>query len=337
MPLGFSTSKEWCVPYRKSIETEKVMLDHLIRVFSPNKKGVVAKWCQRWGRRWYACDRNMWWRKCGLTEQQVRTAEYRLIKHGVIEVEVWLFMAVRMRHYHLHVDRAMTYRALISTPQINAPIIEGQEPKQKQNTQSQYQTSEAVASLKVNKTTTYELESMPKNKVKDSPSPIPSPPSKTAMSVLKEFKAKQNSIPVTPEKATAATLSRYWMSLVPLVMDKALHPPHTMKELGMLTQYAKVTGKYAAPAMEWAIRNWPKFRYRASEQHGMPVPPTPVVWALLKGCSEAVEGYVQWKEGQEAPKTVESPALQISAKAPEPKATKAEIEQALKDMANDED
>jgi hypothetical protein len=131
-----------------------------------------------------------------------------------------------------------------------------------------------------------------------------------------------------PKKGTASSLSKYWINTLPLLKDGFVKP-HTLKELGVLSQYMKVTGAHALPALEWALKNWSAFQYRAKLEKGIDVPSKPNVYSLLKCCDVAVNGYQQ--DQQKAVAAVKKP-VQMTALKKEPLATKEEVLVILKGL-----
>ena len=100
----------------------------------------------------------------------------------------------------------------------------------------------------------------------------------------------------------------------------------------MLSRYRKiVTDEHALLAMDWAIKNWPSFKYRC-EELDMGIATKPTIPSLLKGCEVAVQGYLAAKEEVHCAKPVQTSA--IVGKAPDAKATK---EQVLKLLDENED
>lgn len=284
-----------------------LMLSLLYQRFSetPSKLRV-----RREGKLWLAKDNAGWLEECGLTRQMLRTAEAKLITMGLLEKKVWKFSATPTGHYHLSLEAFPIWLiqpdGMVASNQ--SITIEPVLPEYSISTQllsddfvSQKETGEGMGS-------------------------------KTAREVLEGIQKKTSASPVKPYKVTAKSLSGYWHDLIPKHFDVKLQVPHSMKELGMLAQYAKRTGVHAVPAMEWAIANWAKYRYRAQEELGEVVSSTPRVGSLLKACIVAVEGYQKAMEALESPEVVQISAPEVLGEPDEPLATDAEIEAALKSV-----
>jgi|PlaIllAssembly_1097288.scaffolds.fasta_scaffold00471_3 hypothetical protein len=289
--------------------------------------GVLLSWLYWWfthtptklrvqkrGKLWLAKSRMDIAEECGLSAQATRTAEAKLLAMGLVERVVWKFDAIPTNHYHLDVEKLARFVAPHKSG-INKSITGVEDtsclpPKKKlihrlsDDFASQEETEESMAG-------------------------------KTAREVLEGIQKKAAASPTVQGKVQAKTLSTHWQRIVPKHFDVGFQKPHTMRELGMLSRYVKLTGAHALPAMEWALSNWAKFRYRAKEEMGEEVASKPTIPALLKCCTVAVEGYLKVKEPVHSPEpvqmsapTVEKPVL----------ATKEEIEAMLKSMdKTDED
>jgi len=328
----------------KTLNNEKVFLKHLLQR-------------QEGSHTWYACPHSTWERKTGLTRRQVRWLEDRMVKLDIIETIVKRVHETPIKHYRVRRERALVRLHLIDNllwhevPQtveemdaaikttsgmasgMANPIYTGL-PLEEVETQQNYlhSTSNAIALQ----------EPMTPNDMGEPT--ISTSSNKHSSQILKELKEKivnphAGACASAGGKVTPLVLSKLWIKTVAEVQDTVLHRPHGMKELGMLKHYLKFTGDNAAPALVWAVRNWARYRYRAQEELGESLPSTPRVGALLRGCEAAVRWYLKDEaKKQVAPTPVESPQLQISAQpgVVETKATKAEIEQYLKDT-KDED
>ena len=283
--------------------------------------------------------------------------EKHLVRLDIIETIVRIHNRAPVKHYRVRRERALVWLHLIedllwhelpftveeldaavkgatvSTTVSTNPIYTGL-PLEEVETQQNYlhSTSNAIALQ----------EPMTPNDMGEPT--ISTSSNKHSSQILKELKEKivnphTGACASAGGRVTPLVLSKLWIKTVAEVQDTVLHRPHGMKELGMLKHYLRFTGENAAPALVWAVRNWARYRYRAQEELGESLPSTPRVGALLRGCEAAVRWYLKDEaKKQVAPTPVESPQLQISAQpgVVETKATKAEIEQYLKDT-KDED
>lgn len=290
--------------------------------------GLLLSWLYGWfthtptklrvrrrGKLWLAKSRMDIAEACGLSAQATRTAEAKLITMGLVERVVWKFDAIPTNHYHLDVQKLSRFVAPRKS-EINKSITVVEDttcllPKNKlihrlsDDFASQEETEESMAG-------------------------------KTAREVLEGIQKKAATTPTMQGRVQAKTLSMHWQKIVPRHFNVGFQKPHTMRELGMLSRYIKLTEVHALPAMEWALNHWPKFRYRAKEEMGEEVPSVPRIAALLKCCTIAVEGYLKAKEPIDSPESVQTSAKPVVKK--RVLATKEEIEAMLKGMdATDED
>lgn len=268
---------------------------------------------KREGRLWLARNNREWFVETGLSRSAMRTATKRLEALGLIERKVWKFDAEPTVHYWLDMQE-LTNRLASSGQSITVTIED--------------------VLLVTNKTQLLS-DTFVSQKSSESGDAEKTMGKQTALEVLEAMKKRIDASPSKPQKATAKSLSMYWQRLVPKHFDIGMQKPHTMRELGMLAQYAKLTQTHAVDAMHWAIENWAKFRYRAEEQLGEKVPATPRVGALLKCCVVAVEGYQKATAKVDFTPVVHSSA-QVVMKEKSPKATDAEIEAMLKDVEDHE-
>jgi hypothetical protein len=265
------------------------------------------------GKLWLAKSRLDIGEECGLSSKSTRCAEERLITMGLVERVVWKFDAAPTNHYHLDVEKLSRF------------VQKGKSEKGKSIT-----VVEDTSCLPLKKKLIHRLSDDFASQEETEESMA----GKTAREVLEGIQKKAAASPTVHGKVQAKTLSTHWQRIVPKHFDVGFQKPHTMRELGMLSRYVKLTGAHALPAMEWALSNWAKFRYRAKEEMGEEVSSKPSIPALLKCCVVAVEGYLKVKEPVHSPEpvqtsapTVEKPVL----------ATKEEIEAMLKSMdKNDE-
>ena len=277
---------------------------------------------QREGKMWLAKDYKYWLTECGLTRQMLRTAEAKLIALNLIERRIWKFDAVPTIHYYLDTEDLATRlvdinQSMVGINQsvvgINQSItVDTNLPTKLKS--SKYR-SDAIASQK-------EVGETMANK--------------TAQEVQKEIQKKMSESPSKPEKVNAKNLSLHWRKWVPKYFDVGFMKSHTMKELGMLSQYIKTTGTHAVPAMEWAIAHWSDFRYRVKEELGDETTSKPSVGALLKGSVVAVEGYLKDQAGVDSPELVQISAPSV-VKEERVLATKEEIAAMLKSVKSHED
>jgi hypothetical protein len=270
----------------------------------------------REGKLWLVKSHTEWLEECGLTRQMVRRAETKLMNLNLMERKLWKFNKTPTNHYHLDVEKLLRLVRSNQPPMVgmNQSITIGTTvPKVTNKTQL---LSDADASREDTEEHVAE---------------------RTAREVLEGIQKKINSAPSKPQKVSAKSLSMFWTTLVPKHFDTGLLKPHTMRELGMLSQYIKITGTHAYPAMKWAIENWAKFRYRAKEELDEEVAAKPVVSSLLKACVVAVEGYQKAGAKVHSPRTLQTSAKPESGRKEERPATKAEVEAMLKSVDDDEE
>lgn|SRR5512141_350434 len=308
MLFGFFVKGVWVATITKELMVlagnypAAVLLHHLVcNLTPPYPQKIVRKGSWTW---WPMSHRD-WAKSCNLTRKQVRRAEQKLEQSGLLETNVWLYKGAPTKHYR--VDLSLFHSRLAQKGQSINIDIETSSFSEEIDEYSGH-TSGAKAPLG-------EGGSKAMGK-------------KDSAEVLRELENKKKLKPTVSRKITASYLANLWQQQLPLHVDKQFHKALTMKELGMLSQYLKAVGPHAVPALEWAIGNWPRMRYKAGEELGVTLPTSPVVWALLKACSVAVEGY---QEGKEVAPQVKSFVVQTYATTGE-QATASEIAQALKDM-----
>ena len=267
----------------------------------------------REGKLWLVRNHREWTTDTGLSRKNLRTAANRLQRLGLIEMKVWKFDADPTMHYHL--NRAnLAIRLAQSGQSITVKTVVPELPIKTQLLSDDFSSSQKdEVPVTTEKT-------MGKQ---------------TAKEVFEEMQKKISASPSKPTKSNAKALSTYWMKLVPKYFDQGMQRPHTMRELGMFAQYAKLTGENAVPAMEWAISHWTEFRYRAKETLGEETPVAPKVGSLLKCCVAAVEGYQKATAKVDFSAVVHSSA-QVVTKMKDKQATDAEIEAMLKSVDNHE-
>lgn len=320
---------------RSNAKIEMTFLWYLVQKFLPRYDGYTNQWRQSGKWTWYACSHQEWARACLLTRKQLRIVEQRCEKMGLVDTMLWRFNNVPTKHYHMGDLRAVRIRLAL----LLSKLLEKGQSEKGQSIMSLY--------IKPDKRLldyigiTY-LEQAQQKAAAQSPMSHMSEmktmgkiTGTTAQEVLNNLNKSKTEIP-PPTKISSKPMGDYWQRLLPMYVDKGFHKPLTMKELGQITLFIKSAGVvHAAPAMEWAVREWAKMRYRAEEELGEGLPTSPTISGLLRGCSVAVNGYLSEKQQvQVAPPKVKSVVVQITAPKGT-KATSADIAKALQELDHD--
>jgi len=300
--------------------TSAVLLSRLYSWFTVDYHKLRV---QREGKMWLAKKHAEWTIDCGLTRQEIRTAEKRLTELGVLERKVWKFDGEPTAHYHLDVEHL---KQVLWLPATNGMVASNQTVVA--SNQSITVGSNQPTKIKSSK---YRSDAIASQKEVGGDMA-----DKTAREVQKEIEKKISESPSKPLKVNAKNLSLYWRQQIPKYFDVGFMKSHTMKELGMLSQYIKTTGVHAVPAMEWAIRQWSEFRYRVKEELGDETTSKPSVGSLLKGCTVAVEGYLKAQAPVDSPEPVQISAITMGMDV-RVLATKEEIAAMLKSVKSHED
>lgn len=298
-----------------------LLLSQVVYWFKPGRNGKTKLRVWRDGKLWLAKSRAEWREETGLGEQQYRRAVLKLADLGLVVSEVHLFAGkttpflwlnqVRLQQM-VGIQQALEAERTVETTEpdrskrVDQGSVDPTVPLQRLRAET---TTETVARLRL---ATAEREDPDRDRdpsstdVREDQDPKITMreggkmKGRSAADVLKALQEKNLHGPGS--KVNTKALVVHWKKRLALLSGAFVKEP-TGKDVGQMGLFLKAVGEARALAvLDWALQNWTRFTFEASEAKGLKVTPDqPVIGFLLAHHDVAVQLSAQKPKVKAAP------------------------------------